>query len=269
MKLLFSEAQSDYQSYVFPYAIWAIPEPGEPPGEFFARGFLPASRELDRFYLCRNVRIRLPDFHPSSENRRILRKGAGIAYELVPRRRFRYTENRRAFFKTYADIKFGKDVMTYARLDAIFKSRIVSHLLVYTDEATGREVGVVTLFLDPPRLAYYYFAFYDLNYYARKLGIYMMTTAVDFFAREGFEYLHLGSVYSRNALYKTQFAGMEFFNGFEWADDLAQLKYLIQRDARVYDHHLLESADFLGRFYDGDLAKPMAGALLSCPLNGA
>ena len=30
MKLLFSEAKPDYGHYIFPYAIWAFPEPAKP-----------------------------------------------------------------------------------------------------------------------------------------------------------------------------------------------------------------------------------------------
>src|SRR5512147_3238180 len=108
MKLLFSEHQSDYDHYQFPYAIWAVPEPGEAAADIFRAGFLPSSRNLDRFYLCRHVRVQLGRFQPSSENRRILRKGAGIEVKLVPREKFDYTPERRTFFKTYADIKFGK-----------------------------------------------------------------------------------------------------------------------------------------------------------------
>jgi hypothetical protein len=78
MKLLFSEQNSDYEHYQFPYAIWAVPETGETPADIFNAGFLPSSRNLDRFYLCRQVRVNLAKFKPSSENRRILRKGAGI-----------------------------------------------------------------------------------------------------------------------------------------------------------------------------------------------
>ncbi len=111
MKLLFSEYKSDYANYIFPYAIWAIPEPGETPAQIFKQGFLPSSRNLDRFYMCRHIRINLKAFQPSSENRRILRKGAGIAFTLVPRAEFHYTAERREFYKNYADIKFGKDVL--------------------------------------------------------------------------------------------------------------------------------------------------------------
>ena len=85
VKLLFSEQKSDYEHYQFPYAIWAVPEAGETPADIFNAGFLPSSRQLDRFYLCRQVRVNLAKFKVSSENRRILRKGESINSKLLPR----------------------------------------------------------------------------------------------------------------------------------------------------------------------------------------
>ncbi len=255
MKLLFSEQKSDYEHYQFPYAIWAVPEEGETPADIFNAGFLPSSRNLDRFYLCRQVRVNLARFKPSSENRRVLRKGAGIEVKLVPRDQYDYTAERRQFFKTYAEIKFGKDVMTFERLDALFGSPIISHLLVFADVQTGAEVGVATLYIETRALAYYYYAFYDLNYSARNLGMFMMTSAVGWFAERGVKHLYLGTCYSQTALYKTQFAGAEFFNGFRWSDDLDELKFIIQRDQKELPQHLLETGEYRGKFYDGDLGK--------------
>jgi arginyl-tRNA--protein-N-Asp/Glu arginylyltransferase len=255
MKLLFSEQKSDYDHYQFPYAIWAVPEAGETPADIFNAGFLPSSRNLDRFYLCRQVRVNLARFKPSSENRRILRKGAGIDVKLVPRDKFDYTPERRQFFKTYADIKFGKDVMTFERLDALFASPIISHLLMFTDAEKGGEIGVATLYLEGKSLAFYYYAFYDLNYYARNLGMFMMTSAAELFAERGCRQLYLGTCYSDNALYKTQFAGAEFFNGFRWSGDMSELKFIIQRDQKELYQHLLETDEYREEFYGGDLEK--------------
>ncbi len=255
MKLLFSEQNSDYENYQFPYAVWAIPEAGETPADIFNAGCLPSSRQLDRFYLCRQVRVNLPKFKPSSENRRILRKGANIRVELVPRAKFDYTPERRAFFKTYADIKFGKDVMSFERLDALFAAPIISHLLVFTDIETGKEVGVATLYLEGKALAFYYYAFYDLNYYARNLGMFMMTSAVALFAEHGKKHLYLGTCYSDSALYKTQFAGAEFFTGFRWSDNLKELKFLLHRDQKDLRQHLLETDAYRDEFYKADLGR--------------
>jgi arginyl-tRNA--protein-N-Asp/Glu arginylyltransferase len=266
MKLLFSEQNSEYENYQFPYAIWAIPEAGETPADVFNAGFLPSSRFLDRFYLCRQVRVNLQKFKPSSENRRILRKGAGIEVKLVPREKYNYTPERRQFFKTYADIKFGKDVMSVERLDGLFSSPIISHLLTFTDTKTDAEVGVATLYLEGDALAFYYYAFYDLNYYSRNLGMFMMTSAAKEFVARGARYLYLGTCYSDNALYKTQFTGSEFFNGFRWSSDLGELKFLLHRDGKISGKHLLETEEYRDDFYAGDLGRIVSAGKFSVKL---
>lgn len=251
MNLLFSESQADYSHYIFPYAIWAFPEPGETPAELFNQGFLPSSRNLERFYLCRQIRIALRQYRPSSENRRVLRKGAGIEARLVPRAEFAYTSQRRHFYKAYADAKFGQDVMSVERLDALFGGKIISHLLVFTDTMTGGEVGTACLYLEPGAMAYYYYAFYDLEYLGRNLGMYMMTRAVALFAERGCDFLYLGSCYQPRALYKTQFSGAQFFNGVRWSDNIEELKYLLRRERP--DHHLLESEEYRRAFFEAEL----------------
>ncbi|MFO1515142.1 MAG: hypothetical protein U1F83_19940 [Verrucomicrobiota bacterium] len=253
MKLLFSENKPDYGNYIFPYAIWAVPEPGESPADLFNAGFLPSSRNLDRFYLCRQVRVDLEQFKPSSENRRVLRKGEGIRAELVPRTRFDYTPERRKFFKAYADIKFGRDVMNFERLDALFNAPIISHLLVFTDETTGTEVGVATLYLQGGEMVYYYYAFYDLKYCTRTLGMFMMTSAVVEFAGRGCRHVYLGTCYSDNAIYKTQFAGTEFFNGVRWSNNVKELKFILRRGQAETRQHLLEDEDYRNTFEGADL----------------
>jgi hypothetical protein len=262
MILLFSETKSDYSQYLYPYVIWAVPELGEKPGDLFRQGFLPASPQLDRWYLCRNLRVDLRRFKASSENRRILRKGDGIAMELIARDRFDYTEGRRTAWKAYADARFGPDVMPLERLDRLMRGPVISHLLQFTDRANGREVGTVLMFLEEPAIAYYYYAFYDLEYSARSLGMFMMTAAVDGFARRGFAHFHQGTCYSRRALYKTQFAGIQFFNGFRWSDNLDELKFLLAREEKPVSGHLLEMPEFQEAFYDSAVAKMAAAGHL-------
>ena len=250
MKLLFSEHKSDYDHYIFPYAIWAFPEHDETPSRIFERGFLPSTLSLNRFYMCRQIRIRLTHFQRSSENRRIIKKGEGISYKLLPILQFEFTKKRKEFCKSYCDLSFGKYVMSYQRLDRIFTSELVTHVLVYNDTSTENEIGFVSLYLEPKVLAFYYYSFYDLNYKSKNLGMYMMTTAVDYFSQQAYESIYLGSCYSKNALYKTQFRGVEFFNGFRWSNNLEELKYLIDRDSGQVSCHLLESEEYLNRFYD-------------------
>lgn len=253
MILLFSEARADYAHYRYSYAIWAMPEPGETPKDFFRSGFLPGSPQLDRFYLCRNLRVPLATWEPTSENRRVLRKGQGIAATLVPRSEFDYTAARRERWKAFADERFGRDVMGYERLDRLMSGPVISHLLQFVDQGTGQEVGVALVFVEEPHVAFYYYAFYDLTYFERNLGMFMMTRAVQLFAQRGLAHVHLGTCYSQRALYKTQFAGVEFFNGFRWSTNLEELKFLLERDQQDGAPHALELPEFRERFYDGDL----------------
>jgi arginyl-tRNA--protein-N-Asp/Glu arginylyltransferase len=260
MKLLFSEAKPDYGNYIFPYAIWAFPEPGETPADLFSAGFLPSSRQLDRFYLCRHIRVQLEKFEPSSENRRILRKGEGSLVKLIPRGEFAYTPARREFCKRYTDAKFGASGMSYERLDSLFNSPVTTHVLLFTEARTGAEVGLATLYVEGDRMAFYYYAFYDLAHANRSLGMFMMTAAVELFAARGSKQLYLGSCYADNALYKTQFTGMEFFTGHRWSDNLEELKSLLCRQQQPeLRQHLLEDEEYRTSFAPGSLQQ-LAGS---------
>jgi hypothetical protein len=243
VKLLFSETTPDYARYLYPYVVWAFLEPGETPADAFAAGFLPGTPQLDRFYLVRQVRVPLGEWRPSSENRRILRKGAGIACELVPKAFFADTPERRARWLAYAAERFGEGVMPSERLDGLLGGPVISHLLHFTEPATGRELGTALLYLEPPRVAYYYFAFYDLGGRDRNLGLYMMTRALEFFAERGFTHAHLGTCVTPQALYKAQFEPLEFFNGAGWSRQVAELKHLVR--VPVTAKHRLEEPEFL------------------------
>ena len=185
MKLLFSEQKFRLpEHYRFPYVIWAVPERRRRPRDIFDAGFLPSSRELDRFYLCRQIRVSLPKFKPSSENRRIQRKGIGIGIELVPREKYDYTPERREFFKNLRrhQVRQGHHVVSSGWTRCLPR-RSISHLLVFTDTETGEDIGTATLYVEGKSLAFYYYAFYDLNYYARNLRMFMMTSAAELFRR--------------------------------------------------------------------------------------
>jgi arginyl-tRNA--protein-N-Asp/Glu arginylyltransferase len=133
-------------------------------------------------------------------------------------------------------------------------------VLAFSDTRTGSEIGVATLYLQPNALAYYYYAFYDLSYYSRNLGMFMMTTAVARFAGRGFQFLYLGSCYLENALYKTQFAGAEFFNGVRWSENLDELKYLLRREQTEVRQHLLENEEYRQAFFGGELPQIAAAS---------
>lgn len=248
MKLLFGEFAPDYSRYLYPYVVWGLPEPGDTPGDLYAAGFHPASPDLSRFTLCRHLRVPLHGWEPTSENRRILRKGAGLSLELVPRPDFDFHLARQRRWLEFAEERFGPGIMTPARLDGLMHGRVITHILVCHDTARDpadgdREVGAVLMYLEPPRMAHYYYAFYDLRHANRSLGLSLMTAAVRFFQEAGFDHLYLGTCYSERALYKTQFRGLQFFDGLAWSEDLDQLRFLVRRNTGA--RHLLEEPDFL------------------------
>jgi hypothetical protein len=165
MKLLFSEFSPDYSRYRYPYVVWGIPDGTETPGDLYAAGFHPASNDFSVFTLCRHLRVPLEGFVASTENRRILRKGAGITSELIPRAAYEYTVERRDSWLAFAEDRFGAGIMTRERLDGLLHGRVVTHVMSFRDRGLeNREVGSVLMYLEPPRMAHYYYAFYDRSH---------------------------------------------------------------------------------------------------------
>lgn len=251
MKLLFSETTPDYSHYLYPYVVWGFLEPGETPADAFESGFLPGAPTLERFYLVRHLRLPLSGWAPSSENRRILRKGEGWQCTLVPKGEFDHGGARRERWLAYAAERFGEGVMPGERLDRVMSGAVISHVLHFTETATGRELGTAVMYLEAPRVAYYYYAFYDLALSDRNLGMFMMTRAAAFFAERGYTHLYLGTCVTPKALYKAQFEPLEFFNGSRWSHDPAELKHLVQSECPPGKHRL-ETPDFLA-FQPGGL----------------
>jgi len=264
MKLLFSEAAPDATHYVYPYAVWGFLEPDETPADAFASGFLPGTAAMDRFYLVRQLRVPLAEWKPSSENRRLLRKASRLRAELIPRARFDFTESRRTAWLAFAEARFGVGVMPGARLDRLMSGAVITHLLHFTDVATGAAVGTVLMFLEPPQVAFYYYAFYSLEPGERSAGMEMMNRAVEYFSQAGMAHLYLGSCYSEAALYKTQFEPLEFFNGFRWSRNLGELKQLVRTP--LAGRHRLETPEFM-ELQPAPLAELARGSAFRCPPN--
>jgi len=243
MKLLFSEAGPDYSHYLYPYVVWGFLEPSETPADAYAAGFLPGLPSLDRWYLVRQLRVPLAGWRPTSENRRVLRRSASLRCELIPKAGFHFSSERRERWLAYAAQRWGPGIMPSERLERLISGAVISHVLQFTDAATGADAGTALLHVQPPRMAFYYYAFFDGAPESRHVGMAMMTRAVEWFAAAGFEHLHLGTCYSERALYKTQFAGVEFFNGFRWSTNLAELKHLVRSE--LPGSHRLDDPEFL------------------------
>ena len=250
MKLAFSEYKPLHDKYVYPYAIWAFPEEGEKPADLYAKGFLPSAKDLSRYYMTRSVRVDLKQFKISSENKRILKKIEHVDFKLIKRKDFDFDKKWKKFCLDYAENRWGERVMPPGRLKELFEKEITSDVLVFTDQESKKDIGLITVFNDENKIAHYYYAFYDLSYFNNNLGMFMMTQTVKLLAENGFDYLYLGTCYSRNSMYKKQFSGVEFWNGFKWTQNMKELKYLISRDQQEdIDIHLLESG-YIEQFYE-------------------
>ncbi len=244
VKLLFSETTPDYAHYLYPYVVWGFLESGETPADAFDSGFLPGLPSLERFYLVRHLRIPLAGWKPTSENRRILRKGEGWDCALVARESFDYAGERRDRWLAYANERFGEGVMPGERLDRVMGGRVISHVLHFTETATGRELGSAVMYLEAPRVAYYYYAFYDLTLSDRNLGMFMMTRSAEHLASLGYEHLYIGTCVTPKALYKAQFEPLEYFDGNRWSRDPAGLRHLVQTECPPGKHRL-ETPEFM------------------------
>ncbi len=76
----------------------------------------------------------------------------------------------------------------------------------------------------------------------------MMLEAVFLGKAQDKSYIYLGSCYSKESLYKTEYKGVEFFNGFSWSSNLTELKYLLERSNPDY---LFKDKDYIDTFFDG------------------
>lgn len=249
MKLFFSEFKANYGKYFFPYQVWLLKQEGDDIEKIYDAGFLPIRNLPGVYYLSRSLRVNLPKFSPSSENRRILNKTASFEYEFLPLDEFDYTPEVQKFCKEYMDKRFGKGQIRAAGIKSIFEKGVYNYIFVWRKAQGKKEVGYAVCFLSDNLLQYAH-AFYNLDLLEKSLGARMILEAVTWAQKNGRKYAYLGTCYEKNALYKTEFKGVEFFNGFCWSSNLEELKYLIERQS---DEYILRDREFTEKFYQGDI----------------
>jgi hypothetical protein len=199
----------------------------------------------------------LKDFQPSSENRRILRKTSKFTFSLHPLTQFHYTPEVQKFCSDFVKSTFGKDAMPTAAIRKIFSPQDSNYTHVFTFHLINKSqspkltrhsergndlaknplrkqhqpsispVGYVAAAISPSHLHYAH-PFYDLKYQSDNLGIGMMTQAIVWSQAQHKAFVYLGTCYTPEALYKTQFSGFEFFTGYSWSGDIKILKTLIR-----------------------------------------
>ncbi|MBM3208666.1 hypothetical protein FJZ40_00010 [Candidatus Shapirobacteria bacterium] len=247
MKLIFGEYKASYEKYYFPYQVWLLKEDKDSLEEIYNLGFLPIRNLPGVFYLSRSVRVSLEKFSPSSENRRVLRRTSDFNFEFMALDQFGYTSAVQKFCKDYMDKRFGKGQMSVADIKSVFRKGVYNRIFI---GKKGKEEVGYALCLAAENLIQYAHAFYDLKFLSLNLGARMMLQAVMWGKENGKKYAYLGTCYEKSALYKTEFSGVEFFNGFRWSDNLEELKCLVERKSETY---LFKDEDFRNKFYSQSL----------------
>jgi arginyl-tRNA--protein-N-Asp/Glu arginylyltransferase len=129
--------------------------------------------------------------------------------------------------------------MSANKIKWLFTSNSFSHVLIYLDKETGKKIGYCIINSNN-NFMHYAYPFYDITYFKRNAGMGMMLKAILKAQDDKNKYVYLGTCYTDSSLYKLQFKGVEYFNGFEWVDTVETLKNLVKDGIKG---HLIEDLD--------------------------
>jgi leucyl-tRNA---protein transferase len=231
VRLFLHESSIDYARYHFAYTQWAELPPEEDPGAAYAEGFLPASHDLAEkrclFYRARSLRLDLGRLALDKKRRYLHRRAAeaGLRWERQSLASFRdiapagWSERLLGWVAQRHDPPF----MTAARLAYLLERPFLRQ--VVTIHAGEQWVGLVCL---PAARdwAHYWFCFFDPTWEPTlSPGKWILAETAHRLRESGTRHLYLGTAYGPKSAYKFQgfTAGVEFFDGEGWSDDLTEL----------------------------------------------
>ncbi|MFA6095435.1 MAG: hypothetical protein WC767_01175 [Candidatus Paceibacterota bacterium] len=183
----------------------------------------------------RSFRVRLAEFAPSSENRRILRKAEHLEMrrESIPYSGYSWKIGKLAkdFYDAHgADFSANKvkEVLTDA------SKTNFNTLLVFRDKTTGEDVGYAICY-ETDGIIHYSYPFYAEDPAEPSRGLGMMTMMLDWAKAQGKSLAYLGSLQRPSDTYKLQFSGGEWFTPSEveglspgWQTDTVPLKSILK-----------------------------------------
>ncbi|MCE7002427.1 GNAT family N-acetyltransferase [Kibdelosporangium philippinense] len=249
MRVVFSECAPNYETYLAPYQVLGFLDEGESPATAFSQGMLPGNRELTRFYLTRSVRIDLGEYSESKRERYVRRQCSTLRLDVFPKAELAETDswvkmclgymNESPQWESRRARPFEPEDVTTR-----FDMALATHLLTLTDTSDGTPVALAILYVEPP-IAYYVMAFYDARYRNVSIGWHLMSRAIGEMQRQGLSHVYLGTCYYEGALYKTRFAGLEFFDGIGWSDDRDRLRFLLSQQDKLNGRHMFEYPPYL------------------------
>jgi len=194
--------------------------------EFYQDGYLHGRPAHGYMYQTRSLRIDISKFELSSENRRILRKTEELRLKIedVPYNNYSWKIGKLA--KDFYTEKFGDGTFSANKIKELLTTEHnFNKLFVYTIE--DAYIGYAICYENDAMLHYSY-PFYDLDA-DKNTGMGMMLRAIEYAKEASKKYIYLGSATRPGDIYKLQFAGLEWFDGAEWRDDLEELKNLLKK----------------------------------------
>ncbi len=235
MKIYLQEFSHNYKKYLFGYTLHALREEDDLLDNLYVRGFLPFTGNTtvkDTYYMARSCRIDLEKFSPSSENRRIQKKilpGTFIKTK-HPAKNYLNNEQFLHFCLEYFDKKHGQGIFSKERLQFVLSFSKEVYVLKYSDEQEKTVAYVIEV--EGHWAAQYWFSFYDLNDLLPSLGVWLMLDCIISAKEKKLKHYYLGTVYGEKALYKTNFAALEYWDGNSWQQNIANLKNLARSDEK-------------------------------------
>ncbi len=172
----------------------------------------------------RSLRIDLEKFELSSENRRILTKTEDLNLSIFPIPYENYDWTIHKMGKEFYEKKFGEKTFSAQKIKELITDYAKSNfnkLFVYNKDE--RTIGYC-ITLETQNILHYCYPFYDLESNHQNIGMGMMLKAIVWAKESGKKYTYLGSFQRPTDTYKLQFAGLEWFDGKEWRNDLDELK---------------------------------------------
>lgn len=236
MKIMLSEVNA--MAIPSTYSVRALLEEADSPADALELGFLPAimTGGPAYFFLSRSIRVRLSSFEPTSEDRRILKRGPGLVLKASTVGEFHADAATRQLCAEWGAARWTDDDFDEGAFGRALASANTSHVL--TLEENARIVALVTCLVVAKKAVHYGFAFYDVSRRDDALGIQLLTRTVSHFAAAGFEYAYLGTCQASRRKYKVRFKGTEFFDGRAWSTDLRRLHRLLDETGASQDAHV-------------------------------
>ncbi len=189
--------------------------------DMYDRGFVFTRINKGVMQQTRSVRIDLSKFELTSENRRILKKVEGVEIKVLelPWKEYDWSIG-----------KLGKDF--YEARDAEFSANKIKELLT-----APHNFNTLLKFSDKSYaicysnsdILHYSYPFYEGS---KVTGLGMMLGAIVWAKEKGLKYIYLGSLQRPTDTYKLQFAGLEWFDGKEWSDDMEKVKRILTEHAK-------------------------------------